>query len=162
MYTAAFLEALKKTEDVLTFDRFDQEDAYRLGTRLREAGMAGRQPVAVRVTLDGLAVYQSFPEGTNAENGQWLDRKYATVTRCHTRSLRAGVERELLGIREDWQRDETHHAFGGGGFPIVVNGVFRGVAMVSGLTHLEDHELLVGELAAYLGREIPALPPVED
>ena len=64
MYTTEFLEALKQTEAVLTFAAFDQEDAYVLGTRLREAGLAGAQPVAVRVVLDGLAVYQSFPNGT--------------------------------------------------------------------------------------------------
>ena len=49
VYTPEFLDLLKKTEELLTFSKFDQEDAYVLGTRLREAGMTGTQAVAVRV-----------------------------------------------------------------------------------------------------------------
>ena len=143
MYTSEFLDTLKLEETALQYPSFDQEDAYRLGTKLREEGRKGEQPVAVRVVLDGLAVYQSFPNGTTAENGSWMDRKYATVLRAHTSSLRAAVERGLLGITEDWQKDEETHAFCGGAFPLVVNGEFRGVAIVSGLPHLEDHALLV-------------------
>ena len=63
MYTVEFLEVLKESEEILRFETFDQEDAYRLGTILRQIGMAGEQPVAVRVVLDGLTVYQSFPNG---------------------------------------------------------------------------------------------------
>ena len=162
MYTAEFLEVLKKSEEILRFETFDQEDAYRLGTILRQIGMAGEQPVAVRVVLDGLTVYQSFPNGTTAENGWWMDRKQATVTDSQTSSLRALVERELFGVKEAWQTDETGHAFCGGGFPIVINGEFRGIAIVSGLPHLEDHALLVRALAAYLGQSVPELPAVEE
>ena len=52
MYTVEFLENLKQAEALLQFERFDQEDAYRVGTMLRQAGLAGVQPVAVRVVLD--------------------------------------------------------------------------------------------------------------
>lgn len=162
MYTAEFLETLKQAEARLAFETFDQEDAYVLGTRLREAGLAAAQPVAVRVVLDGLIVYQSFPNGTGSDNNAWMDRKYATVIRARASSLRAAAERELLGPREPWQSDEEHHAFCGGGFPIVVNGELRGAAIVSGLPQLEDHALLTKVLAAFLGREIPALPPVAE
>ena len=146
----------------MQFEHFDQEDAYRLGTILRQAGAAGAQPAAVRVVLDGLIVYQSFPNGTTAENGEWMDRKYATVVDNRTSSLRALAEREHFGIRELWQSDEEGHAFCGGGFPLVVNGEFRGVALVSGLPHLEDHALLVRALSVYLGRAVPELPAIEE
>ena len=162
MYTVELLEALKKSEEILQFKTFDQEDAYRLGTILRQAGMAGEQPVAVRVVLDDLTVYQSFPNGTTAENGWWMDRKQATVMDSRTSSLRALVERELFGVMVDWQMDEVGHAFCGGGFPIVVADELRGVVIVSGLPHLEDHALLVRVLGAYLGRAIPELPAVEE
>ena len=38
MYTPAFLETLRQLEETLQFPAFDLEDAYALGTRLREAG----------------------------------------------------------------------------------------------------------------------------
>ena len=72
-----------------------------------------------------------------------MNHKQHTVERCHTSSLRAAVERELNGVKENWQQDESHYAFCGGGFPIIVNDEFRGVAMISGLPHLEDHRNLV-------------------
>lgn len=152
MYTQEFLESLKQAESTLQYRSFDQEDAYRLGTKLREAGLRGEQPVAVRVVIDGLAVYQSFPKGTTAENGAWMDRKYATVLRTHKSSLRAAVERELSGITEEWQKDEESYAFCGGAFPIVANGEFFGVAIVSGLPHLEDHDLLVRVISEDLSK----------
>ena len=53
-----------------------------------------------------------------------MNRKQHTVERCHTSSLRTAVERELNGAKENWQQDESHYAFCGGGFPIIVNNEF--------------------------------------
>ena len=53
-------------------------------------------------------------------------------------------------IREPWQSDEEQFAFCGGGFPLVVNGQFRGAAIVSGLPHLDDHRCLTQAIAEYL------------
>ena len=72
------------------------------------------------------------------------------------------VEQELFGVKAEWQADESAHAFCGGGFPIVVDGVLRGVAIVSGLPHVEDHALLVQVLGDYLGCTVPKLPEVEE
>ena len=52
MYTPAFLEALQQLEETLQFPSFDLEDAYALGTRLREAGTREPEPIAVRIVLD--------------------------------------------------------------------------------------------------------------
>ena len=154
MYTQEFLDSLKQQEADLRLSSFDLEDAYTLGTMLREAGKKEPEPIAVRVVLDDLTVYQSFLPGTGLSNSQWMDRKYATV--CHSRhsSLLAAAERELASSREDWQCDEEHYAFCGGGFPIVVDGQFRGAAIVSGLPHLDDHRCLTETIAAYLGKTI--------
>lgn len=150
MYTRDFLETLKQQENDLRFSSFDLEDAYMLGTMLREAGKKEPEPIAVRIVLDDLTVYQSFLPGTGLSNSQWMDRKYATV--CHSRhsSLRAAVERELDGIREPWQSDEEQFAFCGGGFPLVVDGKFRGAAIVSGLPHLDDHRRLTDTMSEFL------------
>lgn len=108
----------------------------------------------MRIVLDDLIVYQRFLPGTGKDNNWWMDKKYATVKRTHHSSLRAAAERELSGIQEDWQSDEEHYAFCGGGFPIVVNGEFRGAAIVPGLPHLDDHRCLTETIAAYLGKSI--------
>ncbi len=71
MYDNAMLEELKKLEEEIRFPSFDMDDAYALGTALREAGMKAPKPIAVRIVLDGLIVYQSFLPGTNESNNQW-------------------------------------------------------------------------------------------
>lgn len=149
MYTQEFLETLKQQEQELCFSSFDLEDAYTLGTMLREAGKNESEPIAVRVVLDDLTVYQSFLPGTGLSNSQWMDRKYATVYHSRHSSLRAAVERELGGVREPWQSDEEQFAFCGGGFPLVVDGKFRGAAIVSGLPHLDDHRCLIDTLEEF-------------
>lgn len=150
MYTSEMLESLKQQEKKLQFSSFDLEDAYTLGTMLRESGLKTPKPIAVRIVLDGLMVYQSFLPGTGDSNNQWMNRKQNTVEHCHTSSLRAAVERELYGVTEDWQRNETDYAFCGGGFPLVVDGEFRGIAIISGLPHLEDHRNLTEVLEQFL------------
>lgn len=160
MYTQESLAALKKAEESFVFEKFDLEDAHILGEKLREAGKCAPKPIAVRIVLDDLIVYQSFLPGTNEENNGWMNRKCATVARTHGCSLRAAAERELFGVQQPWQGDDAHYAFCGGAFPIVVNGVYRGVATISGLPHLQDHRCLTEVIANYLGKE-PVLIPVE-
>ena len=142
MYDLKMLEEIKDQEERIRFSSFDYNDAYTLGTMLRERGLTTPKPIAVRIVFDDIILYQSFLPGTDESNNQWMNRKQHTVERCHTSSLRVAVERELYGIKENWQQDESHYAFCGGGFPIIVNGEFRGVAMISGLPHLEDHRNL--------------------
>lgn len=153
MYDEALREELAQLEQQLRFTAFDFEDAYALGSALRAAGQAAPKPIAVRIVLDGLIVYQSFLPGTDATNANWLDKKQRTVERCRTSSLRAAVERELAAVQEPWQQEEDRYAFCGGGFPLFVGQEYRGAAIISGLPHREDHRLLTQVLAAYAEKE---------
>lgn len=161
MYTPETLEALKRAEKEFVFEKFDLDDAHALGEQLRRDAAGEPKPIAIRIVLDDLIVYQSFLPGTGEDNNGWMDRKCATVSRTHHCSLMAGVERELFGEKEVWQSDEAHYAFKGGAFPIVVKGEFRGIATISGLPHLQDHRRLTQTIAVMLGKE-PILIPVEE
>ena len=135
MYDEALLKELTELENTVRFDSFDFNDAYALGSALRAAGEKAPKPIAVRIVLDGMILYQSFLPGTDATNNNWMDKKQRTVQLTGTTSLRAAVERELYGAKAPWQHDEEHYAFCGGGFPLYVNGEFRGAAIISGLPH---------------------------
>ena len=161
MYTPETLEALKRAEKEFVFDKFDMEDAHALGEQLRRDAAQEPKPIAIRIVLDDLIVYQCFLPGTDESNNDWLNRKCATLNRTHHCSLMAGVEKELFGDKEVWQSDEAHYAFKGGAFPIVVKGEYRGIAAISGLPHLQDHRRLTQTIAAMLGKE-PILIPVEE
>ena len=157
MYTPAFAESLKHLEEVLRFPSFDLEDAYALGTRLREAGTREPEPIAVRIVLDDLIVYQTFLPGTGKDNNWWMDKKYATVKRTHHSSLLAAAERELASSREDWQCDELPHR---GGRP-VPGSRHRLRSAPSGRSPLldGDHRRLFGQ--DHLSTQIhPGSPPL--
>ena len=153
------LNGLNEQEAILVFPKFDLEDAYALGTKLYADGQTEPKPIAVRIILDDLIVFQAFMPGTNETNHGWMNRKCATVNRTHHCSLRALAEKEVFGAIdgkvEAWQSDEAHYAFCGGGFPIRVRNdhegeEFRGIAVISGLPHLEDHRRLTQSIAEYL------------
>ena len=152
-YRPETLEALRRQEEELVFKKFDAADAWEIGERLRAAMARERKPVAMQAVLDGFPVFRYFPPATGPVNEFWMEKKYNTVCRTGASSLRAAVELVLSG-REPahWELDETHYALCGGGFPIRVLGKgVVGAYCVSGLPHLDDHRLLTGVLAQYLG-----------
>ena len=79
MYDEALLKELTELENTVRFDSFDFNDAYALGSALRAAGETAPKPIAVRIVLDGMILYQSFLPGTDATNNNWMDKKQRTV-----------------------------------------------------------------------------------
>ena len=85
MYDEALLKELTELENTVRFDSFDFNDAYALGSALRAAGEKAPKPIAVRIVLDGMILYQSFLPGTDATNNNWMDNiikrepKYLTL-----------------------------------------------------------------------------------
>ena len=75
MYDEALLKELTELENTVRFDSFDFNDAYALGSALRAAGEKAPKPIAVRIVLDGMILYQSFLPGTDATNNNWMDKK---------------------------------------------------------------------------------------
>ncbi len=150
------LEKLLEQEAILVFPKFDMADAYALGTKLYQDGQTEPRPIAARVILDDLTVFQAFLPGTNEGNNGWMNRKCATVNRTQGCSLRALAERDLFGATETWENDDMHYALCGGAFPILVQDgtcvepEFRGIATISGLPHLEDHRRLTQSIAEFL------------
>lgn len=150
---AKLAQACAEEEARFQFDRFSRDDALRLGLRLTEAARAYDAGVAVEIVVNGLSVFRFFPEGTTADNALWLARKVRTVTLTGVSSLHALANLEAAGeTPADRKIDPNEYAFGGGGFPLLIQGVgMVGVIAVSGLTHWEDHQLVVDTLEEMLG-----------
>ena len=79
MYDEALLKEQTELENTVRVDSFDFNDAYALGSALRAAGEKAPKPIAVRIVLDGMILYQSFLPGTDATNNNWMDKKQRTV-----------------------------------------------------------------------------------
>ncbi len=74
-----FLKELTELENTVRFDSFDFNDAYAWAVPCVRRGEKAPKPIAVRIVLDGMILYQSFLPGTDATNNNWMDKKQRTV-----------------------------------------------------------------------------------
>ena len=136
------------------FDKFDHDDAWRLGSDLVAECRARQLPVTVGIHLGEQRVFHAALPGTSADNDHWAMRKTRVVWRFGRSSHEIG---------EAYARDDPaafHAAFGlpaaeyaatGGAVPIRVRGSLVGVLAVSGLTSADDHELGIAALERLRG-----------
>ena len=135
------------------FDGFDENTAWDLGVRLRDAALSAGLPVAISIRRNGQRLFHAALPGASADNDGWLARKSAVVDRYGRSSLRVGEQFRVAGksFDEDSRLDPSLFAAHGGAFPILVRGTgCVGSVAVSGLPQLEDHRLVVEVLEALL------------
>ena len=162
------LEELEGQESRLVFERFDENTAWELGIALREAASAAGLPVAISIRRNGQRLFHAALPGSSADNDGWLERKAAVVDRYGRSSLRVGEQFRVDGgsFDKDSRLDPSIYAAHGGAFPILLRGTgCVGTVAVSGLPELQDHQLVVEALEAFLspGASAPTqqatLPP---
>jgi uncharacterized protein (UPF0303 family) len=150
---AALLAELLAQEDELVLDRFDEDDAWRLGSRLVAAARAEGLPVAIGIRRNGQRLFHAALPGASADNDAWLERKCNVVDRYGRSSFAVGTDARARGttFEASSRLDADRFAAHGGAFPLRVRGVgVIGAVAVSGLPQAEDHALVVRELRAFL------------
>ena len=150
---ASLLAELLGQEERLQLDRFDPDDAFRLGMLLVERARADAMPLAIDLTLVQQQLFHVALPGTTPDNGHWIRRKRATVYRFHRSSYYMGISCRLKGLSlaERYGVDPAEFAAHGGAFPIRVRGVgLVGTVTVSGLPQEEDHRLVVTTFERFL------------
>ena len=147
------LRKCQEEEQKYQFDRFNQTDAKKLGDLLYEKSLAYPKPVAIEITINHLLVYRFYPEGTNRNNERWLAAKANTVEMLGISSLHYFASLEASGETPDDRRmPEAEFAACGGGFPLRIKGCANvGSICVSGLPHMQDHQVIIDALAEYFG-----------
>ena len=156
-------EIVKKQEETLRFEHFDCRDAWTLGTTIASYARNNHLSIAVDIWVNGYQVFRYGFQGTNNFNDLWLRRKVNTVNMLHRSTLRVHLM-PWVGeddICTDGHLDLKQYSNMGGGFPIYVNGVgVIGAVAVSGLSHMEDHQMAVAGIAQML--EIKDLEKVKE
>jgi uncharacterized protein (UPF0303 family) len=147
-------------EQELQFARFDEETAWRLGSRLRSMAVARGLQLVIDVRRAGQPLFYTALAGTTPDNVDWVRRKSNVTLRFHRSSYAIGLEMEQKNsnLFDRYGLPVADYASHGGCFPIRVPqaGVI-GAVTVSGLPQRADHELAVEALCAELGREYEAL-----
>jgi uncharacterized protein (UPF0303 family) len=145
---------LAAEEEELQFSSFTNDDAWELGTALRDLAHRQGAPVAIDISRNSHQLFRAALPGATPDNDAWIERKQRVVHRFGHSTLyvrQTFVERGTT-FEEQSGLDPQRYAAHGGGFPVLVRSVGPvGVLVVSGLPQLEDHRLIVAALRAHLG-----------
>ena len=146
---------LEAQEQRLLFTRFDNLDAWRLGSAMVTAAIQRSLAITIDIRRHGQQLFHAALPGTSAENDSWIERKVNVVNRF-------GAASYLVGRRLAAKRSALDEAMGveprlfaahGGSFPIRVRDVgVIGSVTVSGLPQADDHAFVVEMLEAFLVR----------
>jgi uncharacterized protein (UPF0303 family) len=147
---------LEEQERRLTFDRFDNANAWALGCLLVDLATDRDLPIAVDIRRGTQQLFHAGLPGSTADNDAWIQRKVRVVERYGASSYLVGRRLAAKGQELDAGMgvDPAAYAAHGGAFPIRVPDVgVVGVITVSGLPQADDHALVVEAIEAYLSDE---------
>jgi uncharacterized protein (UPF0303 family) len=144
--TKEFLDRIAAEEAELVLDRFDEDDAWKLGCSIVEEARRRGATITVDIRKPGQIMFHAALRGATPDNDEWVRRKANVALRFRKSSLAVHIGLLLAGktIEERYAVDPKEYASSGGSFPINVRGAgVIGCATVSGLPQEEDHALVV-------------------
>jgi uncharacterized protein (UPF0303 family) len=163
MSLAEDIAILKQQENVLQFKRMSEDDAWALGSQMRQAAITASLPFVIDIRVGIRPLFYCALPGSTPENPDWVRRKINTVYRFEASSYRTALEYQARGANFDVSRglDPLQFAAAGGGFPIRIAGMVAGVVTVSGVPQREDHAFVTEQIARHLEMDFAPLklPP---
>jgi uncharacterized protein (UPF0303 family) len=150
------ISSLEDQEQRLVFTRFDNTDAWRLGSAMVAAAAERSLPVTIDIRRNGHQLFHAALAGTSAENDSWIERKVNVVNRFGAASYLVGRRLAARGAALDEALGVEPRLFAahGGAFPIRISGVgVVGSITVSGLPQADDHAFVVEMLEAFLSAD---------
>ena len=142
-------------EERLRFTRFDNDDAWTLGSLLVRLGKERGLPITIDIRRHGHQLFHAALPGTAPDNDRWIERKVRVVERLNASSFLVGRRMAAKGQAMDaaYGVDPADFATHGGAFPIrIVDVGVVGVVTVSGLPQADDHALVVEALGLFLDK----------
>jgi len=144
----ARLAAVEAQERAILLRRFDAEDAWSLGCRLRELAMADGASVAIEIRRGPATAFVHLLPGATATHLDWTARKIALVEKFERSSFAMGMVFALEpGLFERSGLSLDRFVAEGGAVPIRVDGTgMVGVVAISGLPQDQDHAMAIRAL----------------
>ncbi len=147
-------------EQALRFTSFDEETAWKLGSRLRSMAVERQFKIVIDVRRFGQPLFYTALAGTTPDNVDWVRRKSNVTARFLRSSYAIGLEMEAKksNLFDRYGLAMSDYASHGGCFPLrAVQAGVIGSVTVSGLEQRADHELAVEALCVELGRDYESL-----
>lgn len=152
---AELIASLEDDERRLVLHRFDNGDAWRLGSILAGFALERDLGVAILIERNGHQLFHAVLGSATPDNDGWARRKMNVVRRFEASSFLVGHRMTAAGrtLDADWGVDPADFAAHGGAFPIRIADVgVVGIVAVSGLPQADDHALVVEALTRLTGR----------
>ncbi|HZS56342.1 MAG TPA: heme-degrading domain-containing protein [Bryobacteraceae bacterium] len=160
MATSDDLAAIALQERTLQFRAFNEDDAWNLGSRIRNASRERSFPLVIDIRHFSRHLFFSTLPGSTPDNVEWARRKANVVQRFHRSSYGMGLDLEhrKVTLLDRFGLALNDYAAHGGSFPLSILGTgVIGSITVSGLPQREDHEFVVEMLCAELERNYAEL-----
>ncbi|CZQ92741.1 heme-binding protein [Trichococcus ilyis] len=139
---------LLEQEQTLQFEAFTHATGLDIALRIiAKVKERAKKTVGIRIVHNDLLILHYLMDGRG--ESPWLNRKEKTVMDSGHSSLHTFLYAEEVPEFKAWESN-PEYAVCGGGFPIIENGEVTGVICVSGLDHLEDHNLIVESIGEVL------------
>lgn len=151
---------IAEQEAALIFDRFGPNEAWRLGSLLRDMAIEKGLPVAIGIRLHSMPLIYTALPGSMPDNEDWVRRKSNVVLRFFQSSYGMGLKmtRQETTLEAKFSLPIADYAPHGGSFPIKVDGAgCIGAVTVSGLPQRDDHRLVVEALLVMMGKSSDGL-----
>jgi uncharacterized protein (UPF0303 family) len=154
------LAGIALQERRLQYSGFDEDIAWRLGSRLRTLAVERGYRIVIDIRRFAQPLFYAALPGTVPDNVDWVRRKSNLTARFHRSSYAIGLE--MKGKNSDiysrYGLAVQDYASHGGCFPLrVAQAGFVGSVTVSGLPQRQDHEFAVEALCLELGQSYQEL-----
>lgn len=153
METKDLLELLETEHKTLQFSEFTNETALKIGLSIIERAKKENKAIAIDITRNGHQIFHYAFEGASPDNDQWIIGKSRVVNRFFKSSLYVTTFLESIGktMEDRYFISSMDYRPRGGSFPIIIKNVgVVGTITVSGLFHMDDHEVVVTAIKEYL------------
>ncbi|SEJ49694.1 Uncharacterized protein, UPF0303 family [Sphingobium sp. AP50] len=145
---AAQIAEIDANDLALLLIRFTMDDAWALGSHLRDIAAARNAPVSIEIRRGESIVFATSLAGATSDNAGWASRKNAVVQRFERCSFAVALDLKLRGLSlEDFGLSRDRYAAAAGAVPIRVAGAGCIAAIaVSGLSGADDHALAINAI----------------
>jgi len=137
----------------ITLQKFSNDIGLDMGMKIIESARLAHKDIAVSVDRLNHNIFKFVADSLPADKHDWLRRKANVAIRFEESSLavKDDLEKGNMTLQGTFGLDSKDYIAKGGAIPIKVSGAgLVAVITVSGLSDVEDHDLIVSALAEYI------------